>query len=483
MVSPYTDLDRPPLREAALRRALRVPDGFVSDLRVVTEVDSTNADLRDQALAGAPAGSVLVAEYQRAGRGRLDRGWTSPPRAGLTFSVLLHPPATVPARRWPWLPLLTGCAVVEALRSAADLQTAGLKWPNNVVVDDRKVCGILLERVETPTGPAAVVGIGLNVTTTTAELPSPQATSLKLAGASTTDRSTLLIAVLRAVEALHTAWYDAGGDPDVGHGGGLRAAYRARCTTIGRDVRVQLGPGQPVPANPVPASRSRGVPPTSTPRGGWSSARRLETGPSARATSSTCADPASSGMMRLTFADKGASMGISAKLLGDDERLVMSMRTHWKIMIGPLLLLLATVAAAVVAVVLIPVGEYQQWIRLALIAIALIGALIYAIWPILNWVASAYAVTDRRLITRHGVITRTGRDIPLTRVNDVSSERGLLDRILGCGTLVIWSAGEQGKVVLPDVPRVEVVQRTISELVFAREEDDDETPERKTRVR
>ena len=280
-VSPYTDLDRPPLREAALRRALRVPDGFVSDLRVVTEVDSTNADLRDQALAGAPAGSVLVAEYQRAGRGRLDRGWTSPPRAGLTFSVLLHPPATVPARRWPWLPLLTGCAVVEALRSAADLQTAGLKWPNNVVVDDRKVCGILLERVETPTGPAAVVGIGLNVTTTTAELPSPQATSLQLAGASTTDRSTLLIAVLRALEALHTAWYDAGGDPDVGHGGGLRAAYRARCTTIGRDVRVQLGPGQPGPGQPGPGQPIEGRGHRHRPRGaagrphaGWRPGRR-----------------------------------------------------------------------------------------------------------------------------------------------------------------------------------------------------------------
>jgi membrane protein YdbS with pleckstrin-like domain len=176
-------------------------------------------------------------------------------------------------------------------------------------------------------------------------------------------------------------------------------------------------------------------------------------------------------------------MGISTKLLGEDERLVMSMRTHWKVMIFPLLLLLATVAVAVVLVVLIPAGEYQQWIRLALIAIALIGALVYAIWPILNWLASTYAVTDRRLITRHGVITRTGRDIPLTRVNDVSSERGLLDRILRCGTLVIWSAGEQGKVVLPDVPHVEDVQRTISELVFAREEDDDETPERRTTVR
>lgn len=176
-------------------------------------------------------------------------------------------------------------------------------------------------------------------------------------------------------------------------------------------------------------------------------------------------------------------MGISAKLLGDDERLVMSMRTHWKILIGPVLVLLATIAVAVVVVVLIPVGEYQQWVRLALVAIALLASLVYVVWPLLNWLASAYAVTDRRLITRHGVLTRTGRDIPLTRVNDVSSERGILDRLLGCGTLVIWSAGEQGKVVLPDVPHVEKVQRTLSELVYAREEDDDETPERRHHVR
>jgi membrane protein YdbS with pleckstrin-like domain len=177
--------------------------------------------------------------------------------------------------------------------------------------------------------------------------------------------------------------------------------------------------------------------------------------------------------------DKEYVVGISAKLLGENERLVLSMRTHWKIAIGPVLLLLVLVAAAVIIVALVPAGQYQQWIRIGVITLAAVVALAYAVWPLLNWLASTYAVTDRRLITRHGVITRTGRDIPLTRVNDVSSERGLLDRILGCGTLVIWSAGEQGRVVLPDVPHVERVQRTISELVYARETDDDETPERR----
>jgi membrane protein YdbS with pleckstrin-like domain len=176
-------------------------------------------------------------------------------------------------------------------------------------------------------------------------------------------------------------------------------------------------------------------------------------------------------------------MGISAKLLGEGEQVYLSMRTHWKIMIGPVVLFFLTLGAALVLYALVPSGEYQQWLQLLILVAAVLGVLVYSVWPTLNWVASTYAVTDRRLITRHGVITRTGRDIPLTRINDVSSERGLLDRVLGCGTLVVWSAGEQGKVILPDVPHVETVQRTLSELVFYREDDDDETPERQQRAR
>jgi membrane protein YdbS with pleckstrin-like domain len=168
-------------------------------------------------------------------------------------------------------------------------------------------------------------------------------------------------------------------------------------------------------------------------------------------------------------------MGIPAKLLGADERVVLSMRTHWKVTVVPVVLLLLTVAAAVTIVVLIPPGQYQQPVRIAVAVLALLGVCVYSLWPLLNWLASTYVLTDRRLITRQGVFTRTGRDIPLTRINDVSSERDVLDRILRCGTLVVWSAGEQGKIVLHDVPRVETVQRTIAELIFAAEDDDGET--------
>ena len=117
---------------------------------------------------GAGEGLVVVAEHQTAGRGRLDRTWETPARAALTFSVLLRPGS--PPADWPWLPLLTGYAVARALREAG-VPTPALKWPNDVLVDDRKVAGILVERVETPTGPAAVVGIGLNVAPTAEELP------------------------------------------------------------------------------------------------------------------------------------------------------------------------------------------------------------------------------------------------------------------------------------------------------------------------
>ena len=218
----YGDLSRPPLRARALQRAL-APDGWRVEVLPVT--GSTNAVAAERALAGEPSGLVVVAEAQTAGRGRLDRSWVSPPRAGLTMSVLVRP--DLPPVRWPWLPLLAGLAVSTALREQAELD-AVLKWPNDVLVDDRKLCGVL---AEVPQQGAAVLGIGLNVTTRAHELP-PTAptppTSVAMAGGSTTDRDTLLRAVLRALGDVLT-------DMD-----GARAAYRDRCSTLGRRVRLQL---------------------------------------------------------------------------------------------------------------------------------------------------------------------------------------------------------------------------------------------------
>ena len=215
----YEDLDRPPLHVASLRRAL-APDGW--RLEVLAEAGSTNAVVAERARAGEPAGLVVVAEAQTAGRGRLDRSWVSPPRAGLTFSVLVRP--DLPVAQWPWLPLWTGLAVATALRERAEV-SAELKWPNDVLVDDRKVCGVL---VEVPEAGAAVLGIGLNVTTRADELPVETAGSLQLAGARTADRDTLLRAILRSLAAVLA-------DPAAS-----RAAYRKRCSTLGRRVRLQL---------------------------------------------------------------------------------------------------------------------------------------------------------------------------------------------------------------------------------------------------
>ena len=204
---------------------------------VVESVGSTNAVVTERALAGAAEGLVVVAEHQTAGRGRLDRTWEAPARSALTFSVLLRP--TAPVQSWPWLPLLAGYAVGKALKAAGF--EAAVKWPNDVLIADRKVAGILVERIETAQGPAAVVGIGLNVAMSPEELPVPEATSLAIEGQAP-DRTELLLDVLASLGESYAAWQE-GGDL-----AGMRLAesYAAACATIGRQVRVALPSGQEV---------------------------------------------------------------------------------------------------------------------------------------------------------------------------------------------------------------------------------------------
>ena len=248
--SRYGDLDRPPLHEAALRRALVREDGLWRDVRVVEETGSTNADLADRAREGAPEGTVLVTELQTAGRGRLGRTWTAPPRSGLTFSVLLRP--RVPQSRFAWASLLTGVAVATALRRMTAWSQAGegflgeggdvavdvrLKWPNDVLVGDRKLAGILAEMVDG----GLVVGVGLNVGLREEELPVPTATSLAIEGAPLSDRAPLLRAILREFATWYREWTALDGDPE---SSGLRTAYRDLCATLGREVRVELPGGE-----------------------------------------------------------------------------------------------------------------------------------------------------------------------------------------------------------------------------------------------
>jgi BirA family biotin operon repressor/biotin-[acetyl-CoA-carboxylase] ligase len=218
MAADRADPDRPPLREAVLSQDLIRPGGLWEQIRVVQVTGSTNADLLAEAVAGAAGGRVLVAEAQTAGRGRLERQWVSPPRASLTFSVLLRP-ADLPQARRAWIPLLAGVAVASALHRSAAVD-ARLKWPNDVLVGGAKLAGILAEQHRD----AVVVGVGINVTLGRQDLPVPGATSLLLENAAEMDREQVL-----------------GADPDAS---GLRAEYLHRCATIGRQVRVELPGGR-----------------------------------------------------------------------------------------------------------------------------------------------------------------------------------------------------------------------------------------------
>lgn len=213
-----------------------------TSLRVVSQTGSTNADLLAAAQSGAAPGAILVAEEQTSGRGRLDRSWQSQPGASLTFSVLLRP-SGVPAAGRGWLPLLTGVAIVSALHAQTGLDVR-LKWPNDVLAGiaagggNGKLAGILAEQA----GEAVVVGIGLNVSATESELPTGQATSLWLAGAVDPDRQAILVALLSELERWYLRWSQ-GPRPGDAEASGLRASYLQWCTTIGRDVRVEVPGG------------------------------------------------------------------------------------------------------------------------------------------------------------------------------------------------------------------------------------------------
>jgi len=235
---------RAPLSEADLADKLLAGSLLYTSIGVAEQTGSTNADLLAAARSGAAAGTVLVAEEQTAGRGRLDRSWQSEPGASLTFSVLLRP-SDVPAASRGWLPLLAGVATASALRAQTGLAIS-LKWPNDVLAGEAggggtggKLAGILAERA----GDAVVVGIGLNVSAAESELPAGPATSLSLAGAANPDRQAILVALLTELERWYLRW--AGGPrPGDAEACGLRASYLQWCATIGRDVRVEMPGGK-----------------------------------------------------------------------------------------------------------------------------------------------------------------------------------------------------------------------------------------------
>ena len=141
----------------------------------------------------------------------------------------------------------------------------------------------------------------------------------------------------------------------------------------------------------------------------------------------------------------------------------MKLHQHWKTVLGPVLVLALIIAATLVVLILVP-GLVAP-ARLGVGGVALILAIVFVAAPLLRWWTTSYELTNRRLRLRAGVITRRGRDFPLSRISDVSFAQGLLDRLLGCGRLVVESPGEHGQLVLTEIPRVQQVQATLFQLV------------------
>jgi len=157
-------------------------------------------------------------------------------------------------------------------------------------------------------------------------------------------------------------------------------------------------------------------------------------------------------------------MSYPRRLLGDGERIEHELHPHWKALVVPIALVPIVVGVGTYLFVIVGDGAHSagRW------AIFVVGALIL-VWgslvPYLRWRTTLYVLTNDRIITRIGILSRSGRDIPLSRVNDVSFSHNLFERLLRCGTLTVESAGERGQLVWADVPNVENVQRELYRLV------------------
>jgi uncharacterized membrane protein YdbT with pleckstrin-like domain len=159
-----------------------------------------------------------------------------------------------------------------------------------------------------------------------------------------------------------------------------------------------------------------------------------------------------------------SGMGYDRSLAIGEESVTV-LHPHWKTLVRPVALAFVVVAVLLVAEVLIPASKAAGGERLVLAAVAIVLLMWWLIYPLLVWRTTMYELTNRRLRLRYGIIARNGRDIPLSRVTDVSFREGPLDRLLGCGTLVVVAPGAHGEVTLPAIPHVERVQSTLFQLV------------------
>ena len=154
-------------------------------------------------------------------------------------------------------------------------------------------------------------------------------------------------------------------------------------------------------------------------------------------------------------------MAYPQKLLAEGEQVVLDLHQHWKVLVLPVVEALVVLVVTGFLLALVDDGT-GRWVVLAVAAVLLLGLVLV---PVLRWRTTQFVVTNERVVMRSGILSRQGRDVPLGRVNDVSFSHTFFERLLGCGTLVVESAGERGQVTLTDVPRVERVQRTVYDLV------------------
>jgi BirA family biotin operon repressor/biotin-[acetyl-CoA-carboxylase] ligase len=195
---------------------------------------STNTEAARQAALGAPEGLCIVAREQTKGRGRQSRVWISPAGAGLYFSLVLRP-VGLQMQSWPLLTLMAALAVHDALQEGCGL-CADIKWPNDIVVNERKLCGILAETVETATGRAVILGIGINLKDDAFPPELKEiATSIASLTASEPDAEALLQSLVRAIERRYRILQSPGGSEETVRAWSERSTY-AR----GARVRVSL---------------------------------------------------------------------------------------------------------------------------------------------------------------------------------------------------------------------------------------------------
>jgi uncharacterized membrane protein YdbT with pleckstrin-like domain len=151
--------------------------------------------------------------------------------------------------------------------------------------------------------------------------------------------------------------------------------------------------------------------------------------------------------------------------LTEGEEFVLQLHPHWKTLLRPFFILIVTLAAALALLILLPASADPPVVRIIIGAIALLLSIVFFAVPIARWRTTSYELTTRRLRLRSGIVSRSGRDFPLIRISDVSFQHGLIDRILGCGKLIVESAGEHGQLVLNEIPHVQRVQSTLFQLV------------------